>query len=72
MDALHERSRRIVGARLTSDRDALFDEIRALAHERAGLGLPAPRPVADRATVPYLNEPWYCCAEPNPEQVALV
>ncbi len=72
VDRLHEEVASIVGARLTSDREALFDEIRALAYRRAGLGLPAPRTMSDRATVPYLSEPWYCCAEPNPEQVALV
>ncbi len=50
----------LVGARLTADRSAVFDEIAALAHERAGHAVPRSRPVRDRATVPYLNEPWYC------------
>ncbi|HVQ16363.1 MAG TPA: CUAEP/CCAEP-tail radical SAM protein [Vicinamibacterales bacterium] len=72
VDRLHEEVASLVGARLTSDRPALFDEICALAYQRAGLGPPAPRPFRDRAMVPYLSEPWYCCAEPNPEQVALV
>ena len=40
---------------------AVFDEIAALAHDAGG---PAARrrarPARDRATVPYLNEPWYC------------
>jgi radical SAM family protein len=60
VDALHEEIARIVGARVTADRRAVFDEIRALAHGRAALPPPSPRPVRDRATVPYLNEPWYC------------
>jgi hypothetical protein len=72
VDRLHEEVASLVGARLTSDRTALFDEICALAYQRAGLNPPAPRPVRNRAMVPYLSEPWYCCAEPNPEQVALV
>jgi len=72
VDQLHDDIASMVGARPASDRQALFDEIRALAYQRAGLGQPAPRPVSDQATVPYLSEPWYCCAEPNPEQVALV
>ena len=58
-----------VGTRLTSDRQLLFDEIRALARERAGVSYPPLRqgsgqadtpPARARATVPYLNEPWYC------------
>ena len=37
----------------------------------------SPRPAARRSravetAVPYLDEPWYCCAEPNPEQLTLV
>ena len=30
------------------------------------------RPRAGTDAMPYLNEPWYCCAEPNAEQVTLV
>ncbi|MBZ5556918.1 MAG: radical SAM protein [Acidobacteriia bacterium] len=62
VDALHRDIAAIVGMRLNVDRRAVFAEIRALARERAGLP-PAPdatRPARDRATVPYLNEPWYC------------
>jgi len=51
----------LVGTRLTSKRRPLFDQVRALAHERAGLPqAPDTRPARARATVPYLNEPWYC------------
>jgi len=52
----------MVGTRLTANRRAVFDEVRALAYERAGVERPAAdaRPARDRATVPYLNEPWYC------------
>ena len=32
--------------------------------------VPARAGAAPRASVPYLNEPWYCCAEPNPEQLS--
>jgi hypothetical protein len=50
-----------VGTRLTADRRPVFDEIRALAHDRAAIPLaPDTRPARARATVPYLNEPWYC------------
>jgi radical SAM superfamily enzyme YgiQ (UPF0313 family) len=61
VDALHREIAAIVGMRLNADRRAVFAEIRALAHAHAGVA-PADetRPARDRATVPYLNEPWYC------------
>jgi radical SAM superfamily enzyme YgiQ (UPF0313 family) len=61
VDDLQRDVMALVGTRLTADRRALFDEVSVLAHERAGLPRIAdPRPARDRATVPYLNEPWYC------------
>jgi len=60
VDALHADVSAIVGRRVTADRRAVFDEVAALAHARAGVPLPSTRPVRDRATIPYLNEPWYC------------
>jgi radical SAM superfamily enzyme YgiQ (UPF0313 family) len=62
VDALQRDVTALVGMRLTTDRRALFDEIAALAHSRAGVPAPAfdTRPARARATVPYLNEPWYC------------
>lgn len=60
VDRLQEDVAAIVGSRLTADRRSLFHEISALAHDRAGIGRSDARPVRDRATVPYLNEPWYC------------
>lgn len=71
VDALHKDVTVLVGTRLTSDRRAIFDEIRTLAHERAEL--PPPEPFAGGSSaVPYLNEPWYCCAEPQAEDVRLI
>jgi len=62
VDALQRDVTALVGMRLTTDRRALFSEIAALAHARAGVPAPAfdSRPARARATVPYLNEPWYC------------
>jgi radical SAM superfamily enzyme YgiQ (UPF0313 family) len=61
VDALQQEVMAIVGTRLTSDRHAVFDVVSTLAHERAGAPRKSrTRPVRDRATVPYLNEPWYC------------
>jgi hypothetical protein len=74
VDDLHREVTSLVGVRVASDRRALFEEISALAHDRAGLaravesGAPAPGPAA----VPYLDEPWYCCAEPNPDQMRVI
>jgi radical SAM superfamily enzyme YgiQ (UPF0313 family) len=62
VDALQRDVTALVGMRLTTDRRALFAEIAALAHSRAGVPTPVfdSRPARARATVPYLNEPWYC------------
>ncbi len=62
VDALQQELMSLVGTRLTSDRRGLFDAARALAYECAGRSRPVenPRPARARATVPYLNEPWYC------------
>jgi len=61
VDNLQRDIMAMVGTRLTSDRRRLFDEVRALAHQRGGPARPPDtRPARARATVPYLNEPWYC------------
>src|SRR5262249_27374059 len=45
-----------------------FERIWAAAHESAGLAAPA---LAQRLSmrVPFLSEPWYCCAEPTKDQL---
>jgi hypothetical protein len=60
VDELQRDVTAIVGTQLTADRRTVFAAINALAHERAGRALASPKPARDRATVPYLNEPWYC------------
>ena len=72
VDLLQEEIASIVGSRLVTGRHELFEEISALAHRRAEIPAPPPRRVVGRAPVPHLSEPWYCCAEPNPEQLTLV
>ncbi len=71
VDRLHQEVVSVVGGRLTSDRRAVFTEITRLAYDRAGR-LPPTLATGERALVPHVNEPWYCCAEPNPEQLRLV
>jgi radical SAM superfamily enzyme YgiQ (UPF0313 family) len=60
VDALQRDVAELVGLRLTADRRATFEAVSGLAHERAGLPRAASKPARDRATIPYLNEPWYC------------
>jgi radical SAM superfamily enzyme YgiQ (UPF0313 family) len=52
-----------------SSRRAIFARIWELAHDRP---LPQGFELAARAAVPHLSEPWYCCAEPTPEQLGAV
>jgi tRNA A37 methylthiotransferase MiaB len=72
VDALQREVAAIVGRRLTSHRREAFAAIRALAHERAGLPAVEPPARGTSQPVPFVDEPWYCCAEPNPEQLTLV
>jgi hypothetical protein len=60
VDRLQEDVMRLVGVKLGGPRDAAFDAAMDLARGAAGLPARGTRAVRDRATVPYLNEPWYC------------
>jgi hypothetical protein len=74
MDRLHASVSAVVesGARDGEDPAATLAKIRALAYAAAGRGEPpAPRPRA-RKFVPKLTEPWFCCAEPNAQQLEQV
>jgi radical SAM superfamily enzyme YgiQ (UPF0313 family) len=63
VDALQASIMRIVGAGAAAPRAAVFATIVAAARAQAGLPT-EPRPIAARRAVPYVSEPWYCCAEP--------
>ncbi len=63
VDALQREVMQLVGAHAQVSRRELFDAARRLALDAAGVCVPDARPRAaarDRATVPFLNEPWYC------------
>jgi radical SAM superfamily enzyme YgiQ (UPF0313 family) len=60
VDLLQRDVMAIVGARPNADRRVVFEAVAALAHEFAGRAYISPKPIRDRATVAYLNEPWYC------------
>jgi hypothetical protein len=72
VEALQQEITRLVGGKATAARRPMFEAITAAAHRRAGLPLPALPPAPARPAVPYLSEPWYCCAEPSPEQLRTI
>jgi radical SAM superfamily enzyme YgiQ (UPF0313 family) len=58
------------GESLKLSRTEIFRHIRRTARAAAGMldaGQLAP-PIAQRTPVPFLDEPWYCCAEPTDNQ----
>ncbi len=71
VDALSEMVQAIAaeGDRRKESRSAVFERIWKAAHAAAGLAAPklevAQLPAA---AIPFLSEPWYCCAEPTREQ----
>ncbi len=71
VDALQASIMAFVGACGTTERSETFAAIAALAREYAGL---PPRASALRRTpaVPTVTEPWYCCAEPTPQQLGAI
>jgi radical SAM superfamily enzyme YgiQ (UPF0313 family) len=72
VDALHGEVSGIVGANAAGNRRELFGTIHALACARAGRQNPPPPPAAAEGAVPYVDEPWYCCAEPNPDALRVI
>ena len=51
-------------------RPATFERVWRAAHAAAGLAAPAISAAsASQAVVPFLSEPWYCCAEPTRDQL---
>jgi hypothetical protein len=65
VDALQRDIERRVQALLAAGhrRRSIFEHVRSLVRSFTGdaaARLPLPPPIASRATVPYLTEPWYC------------
>ena len=63
VDALQADVMRLVMASTASARTAVFGAISDVAHEHAGQPASA-RMMTSGTPVPYVSEPWYCCAEP--------
>jgi hypothetical protein len=62
------------GEKLKLSRTQIFSHIRRAAHAAAGKReMPGIPPVQSKGTpVPFLDEPWYCCAEPMNDQFVSV
>jgi hypothetical protein len=57
------------GDRRKESRSLVFQRIWKAAHASAGLDAPIlQQSQSAAAAVPFLSEPWYCCAEPTREQ----
>ena len=75
LDALSDTVQLIAAAadRKKLSRSAAFEQIWNAAHAAAGLSAPAldsmPAPLVP---VPFLSEPWYCCAEPTQAQLVSI
>ena len=72
VDALQRDLEALAGSRLNAPREEMFASVAARLHAASGLAVPLRAPRSGQHAMPYLNEPWYCCAEPNSEQVTLV
>jgi len=75
LDALSETVQETAAAaeRQKESRPATFERIWNAAH--AAAGLPAPKislPERSQVGVPFLSEPWYCCAEPTRDQLVSI
>jgi hypothetical protein len=75
MDALSAEIQQIAASADTQtgdaqklSRSATFAKIWQAAHAAAGISAPALAPQRPSLPVPFLSEPWYCCAEPTPAQ----
>jgi radical SAM superfamily enzyme YgiQ (UPF0313 family) len=62
------------GDSLKLSRTEIFSHIRRAAYSAAGNLAPngAPHSAEKSAPVPYLDEPWYCCAEPMDAQFVAI
>jgi radical SAM superfamily enzyme YgiQ (UPF0313 family) len=59
------------GERKKESRVAAFARIWEAAHLAAGMEVPSLQ-VRERRGVPFLSEPWYCCAEPTRDQLVAI
>jgi hypothetical protein len=62
VDELQRAIEALVGVNLSASRREVFARVWKIAHDAAALNTPRLTDVdiPARATIPYLNEPWYC------------
>jgi hypothetical protein len=72
VDALQRELEALAGARLNAPREEMFAVVAAHLRDASGLPVPARTRRDTGEAVPFLNEPWYCCAEPSAEQAHLI
>ena len=73
LDRLSEAVQEIAAAadRQKLSRFSAFERIWRAAHEAAGLEAAKLAPPSE-SRVPFLSEPWYCCAEPTKDQLVAI
>jgi hypothetical protein len=71
VDALSETVQEIAAAadREKITRTAAFERVWIAAHRVAGVQPPQLSLAGNSRAVPFLSEPWYCCAEPTHDQL---
>jgi hypothetical protein len=71
VDALSETVQEIAAAaeREKLSRTMAFERIWIAAHRAAGIEPPVLSRAESARAVPFLSEPWYCCAEPTSDQL---
>ncbi len=75
LDALSARVQQIAADadRARQPRRVAFERIWAAAHAAANVDAPTlPASRSNAHGVPFLSEPWYCCAEPTSEQLVSI
>jgi radical SAM superfamily enzyme YgiQ (UPF0313 family) len=74
LDALSETVQAIAAEadRKKETRAAAFEKIWRAAHGAAGRSAPDLQIARPAAGVPFLSEPWYCCAEPTADQLVSI